>query len=220
MATADKSSFDGFIGTVGDIRTYVRNGVIVKSKKRGKSTKPPTPAGKTNTTKMKLYNDFRSPLQKFIAVGFAAESKRLRKTTNDLFSSYTMKNCIKGSYPNQEFDYAKALVSQGEMPLTPNVKVVQTEDGLHFSWDTNLIENQQRQDDQVMLVVLFPELKTAQYDVCAGKRLAGEVYFEVLKKETTTVIETYISFINHATVSNSQYTGQLILPAASKRRSK
>lgn len=219
MAKSDLSSFDGLIGRVGDTVTYIRNGKVVR-RKIGKSSKPASPKQKNSRTKMRVYNDFFVPIQEFIAVGYSAEAKRTKSHPNGLFSSYTLINSIKGTYPNQEIDHEQVLISKGNLPATPNVQAEVTEDGVKFSWDSTLTSKKFRNDDRVMVLVFFPESNSAEFDLIAAKRATGETYLQILKNETPTIMETYISFISNKSASNSIYTGRLLLPAAAKRNKK
>lgn len=215
MATADNSSFDGFFGRLGNTVTYLRCGKPTR-RTIGITTKPPTDDQHKYRTQTQLTNDFLAPVKEFYKIGFKLEALDARKTPRDLINSYTRLNTIKGEYPNQEIDFTKALFSKGKMPETPGVKAQLNEDGLEFTWDTKLIPGKFRSDDQVMLLIYFPELNSADYMINGGNRAKGSAQFRLLKNETPTLMETYISFISvdHKKVSDSIYTGQFILPAS------
>lgn len=219
MATGKKKAFNGISGRVGNTVIYERNGVMVQ-REIGISNKPATKPQKNQRTKFVVYNEFRGPLQELILIGFAAAAKKLRKTANDLFSSHILNDCIIGDKPNQQIDYPKVLFSRGTMPQTQNIRVLETDDGLTFTWDTQLVSNKLRSDDQVMVLVYFPELRKAQFEVNAAKRGAGELQLKVLRNPVPTVMETYLSFKSEGSTANSTYTGRLILPAIENRRSR
>ena len=214
MATANNSSFDGFIGRLGNTVTYLRCGKPTR-RTIGISTKAPTEDQLKYRTQTQLTNDFIAPVKEFYKIGFKLEAQLAKKTPRDLINSYTRLNIIKGEYPNQEIDFTKALFSKGKMPETPGTKAELIEDGLEFTWDTKLIQGKFRSDDQVMLLVYFPELNTAEYTINGGVRAKGSAQFRLLKNEEPTLMETYISFISadHKKISDSVYTGQFILPA-------
>ncbi|SEA99076.1 DUF6266 family protein [Pedobacter hartonius] len=219
MATANINSFDGFIGRLGDTVTYIRLGKVVK-RKIGKSTKPATELQLKYRQKVKVANKLIEPVREFIKVGFEAGAKLARKTPHDLMLSYTLLNAVKGEYPNQEIDFTKVLFSQGKMQATSDLKAEQNDDGLKFTWNTTLIPNQFRADDQVMILVYFPELQSADFVIYAGNRGSGKAQFSILKNNKPTVMETHITFISsdHKRVSDSAYTGQFILPASDRAR--
>lgn len=217
MAKADGNAFDGFIGRLGDTVTYIRKGKLIK-RTIGKSTKPPSLSQIRYRARIKLYSELLKAAKKLVALGYASAAGRLNKCAHDLFSSQVLTNCIIGDHPDQRIDFTKVLFSKGDMPLTPGTTVVQTEEGLKFTWDKSLVSDQFRTDDLALLIVYYPELKSVYYDTAAAKRIAGEAHLELEKKSTPKIMEIYISFRNDETISDSVYLGQLILPAANKRR--
>lgn len=214
MATAKPDSFDGFIGKVGDTVTYFRNGKIVR-RKIGKSTKASTVHQLACRQQTPITNDFITPVNDLIKTTFKTEAQLQKKSPRDLISSYTRIHAIKGEYPNQEIDFTKVLFSQGKMPATPGTQVSLSGEGIEFSWDPGLITGQFRKDDQAVLVAYFPESKTAEFTVNGGPRSKGNARLDLVRNSTPTLVETYIAFLSadHKKVSNSIYTGQLILPA-------
>lgn len=216
MAQANMDSFDGFLGKLGDTVTYILNGKITR-RKIGHSAKPATIAQLEARQATPVTNEFIKPVKEFIKIGFKGEAKLTKKNANSLISSYTRNYAIKGEYPYKEIDFTKVLFSKGNMPGTPDVKVKLMEDGVQFSWNKNLIPGHFRSDDQAMLMVYFPELKTAEYVINGGARGIGIANLSLIKHDTPTIMETYISFISvdRESVSDSMYTGQFILPANS-----
>lgn len=214
MSKANINTWDGFIGRVGDTVTYIRMGKLVR-RKIGKSTKPATEPQLKHRQRVRITNKFIAPVKEFIQVGLKTEGQMLRKTPNDLMLSYTLSQAIRGEYPDQEIDFAKAQFSKGTMSDTTGLKVTQNEEGLEFTWDTGTIPAQGRRDDQLMVLVYFPDLKKADFDTQAVKRLAGKFQFDIPGNEKPARMETYMAFISadRKTVSNSVYTGQFILPA-------
>jgi len=219
MATANINSFDGFIGRLGDTVTYIRLGKVVK-RKIGKSTKPATELQLKYRQRVKVANKLIEPVREFIKIGFKTEAQLAKKTPNDLILSHTLLNAVKGEYPNQEIDFTKVLFSKGKMEATPGLKVNQNDGGLEFTWNTYLVPNQFRADDQVMILVYFPELQSADFVLYAGNRGGGKAQFSMLKNPKPTILETYITFISsdRKRVSDSAYTGQFILPASDQTR--
>lgn len=216
MAKANIDSFDGFFGKIGDTVTYLLNGKVVK-RKIGYSSKPATASQLASRQDTPVTNNFIKPVNEFIKIGFKGEAKLAKKNANSLISSHTRKKAIKGEYPNKEIDFTKVLFSKGNMPETPQTKAEITEDGVQFTWNNNLIPGHFRSDDQAMLMVYFPELKTAEYVINGGARSIGIANLSLIKNDNPAVMETYISFISadRESVSNSIYTGQFILPANS-----
>lgn len=213
MATAKKDSFDGFTGKFKDHVVYLLNGKLVK-RPIGVITVPGTELQLIYRKQTGITNQFIKPTREFMKIGFKAEAKLAQKNPESLISSYTRLNAIKGTYPNQEIDFTKARFSQGNMPDTPGTQIKLTDEGLEFTWDKKLIRGKFRYDDQAMLLAYFPALKTAEYSISGGARSTGAATLPLLRNESPTVMEVYISFISadREKVSNSVYMGQLILP--------
>ncbi|CAM4287437.1 hypothetical protein SAMN06265348_109148 [Pedobacter westerhofensis] len=214
MAKANMDAWDGFIGRVGDTVTYIRMGKLVK-RKIGISSKPATKDQRKSRQKIKITNEFISPVKEFIHVGMKPEGLAQKKTANDLMLSHTLLNAIKGEYPNQEIDYTKVQFTKGKMQKTTGLQVSLNEDGLEFSWDTDLVKNQFRHDDQLMVLVYLPKLKSAEFETHATRRSAGKYQFSMIRDEDPTLMEIYVSFMStdQKRVTDSEYLGQMILPA-------
>lgn len=214
MAKAKLDAWDGFIGRVGDTVTYIRMGKLVK-RKIGKSSKPATKDQRASRQKIKITNEFISPVKAFIHVGMKPEGEALQKTPNDLMLSHTLLNAIQGEYPNQEIDFTKVQFTKGKMEKTKGFQVKLNEDGLEFSWDTGLVKDQFRHDDQLMVLVYLPQQKGAEFETHAARRSAGKFQFSMIRDQSSAVMEIYVSFMstNQKHVSNSEYLGQITLPA-------
>jgi hypothetical protein len=215
MAKANMGAWDGFIGRVGDSVIYIRMGKVVK-RRIGKSNKPATKAQLKYRQKVKIANEFISPVKGFIHYGMKLEGKAQKKTPNDLMLAHALsKDVITGEYPNQQIDFTVVQFSKGDMKDTPGLKVTQNENGLEFTWNTDLIPDHFRRDDKLMVLVYFPELKSADFDTHAVRRSEGKFHFPVTKNETPAVMEIYASFmsVDEKRFSNSKYLGQFILPA-------
>lgn len=214
MAKANMGAWDGFIGRVGNTVTYIRMGKVVK-RKIGVSTKPPTTKQLKYRQKVKITNEFISPVKEYIQFGMKPEGLAENKTPNDLMLSHTLSNGIKDEYPNQKIDFTKVQFSKGSIKETPGLQVNLNEDGLEFTWNTGIIPGNFRHDDHLMVLVYFPERKSADFETHAARRSVGKYQFSLLKNETPTVMETYVSFMSsdQKRVSDSVYLGQIILPA-------
>lgn len=214
MAKADNNSGDGYSGRVGNTVYYKRMGKWVK-RTIGKSNKPASLAQLKHRQRVKITNKFIAPVKEFIEISLAPEGRVLQRTPNDLMLKYTLGIAITGEYPNQEIDFTKAQFSAGNMKPTPALKITQNDAGLRFSWDTALIPDEFRNDDQVLLLIYFPELEKADFQTTGISRSDGSYQFNVPKNDSATKMETYISFIsaNRKRVSPSSYLGQFILPA-------
>jgi hypothetical protein len=215
MAKANMGAWDGFTGRNGDFVIYIRMGKVVK-RRIGRSTKPATKDQRRSRAKVGIANNFISSVRGFINFGMKLEGKIQKKTPNDLMLSHVMSNgIIKGEYPNQMIDFSAVQFSKGSMQETPDLKVIPNALGLEFSWDISPVPGQFRKDDKLMVLVYFPELKSAEFDTHAAKRSEGNYLFKLDKNEKPVLMETYASFMSadEKSISATVYLGQFILPA-------
>lgn len=210
MAISKKGN-DGFIGKIGNTVVYLLNGKIVK-RGIGFSNKDPTDLQLASRQITGVVSQFMGPIKDFVNVGFEQEGKLAKKSAYNMASSFNRSYAITGDYPDQEIDFAKVLVSKGKMPLTDQVEVELTSDGLLFIWDTTLTDSGRKWSDQVMLMAYMPQLGEATYLINGARRTVGSDLLRLPRFKEPVVVETYISFItaNHKCVSNSIYMGRVI----------
>jgi hypothetical protein len=214
MASQNKKNFDGFLGKSGGYTTYLLNGKVVR-RQIGVSTKPPTLKQLEQRQKGTLSNELNKPVKEFIKLGFDRLAVQRETIAHALMTSNTLAHAIKGEYPNFEIDYPKVLFSKGQMPLTPGLKVRLHDDVLEFEWEQVLKPGVFRNDDQIMLVIYFPEEQDAEFSVCAGPRGNGRTDYRLVQTEVPRIMEIYASFIaaDRKSISDSMYLGQMVLPA-------
>ena len=70
--------------------------------------------------KFALALSFIRPIQSFIKVGFKAYA--VHQSEFNAAMSYTLKNVIKGTYPNFTIDYAQAMVSRRSLAKPLNIQ--------------------------------------------------------------------------------------------------
>jgi hypothetical protein len=209
MAVSRNKKGDGFVGRIGDEVIYWLNGQLVK-RKIGKSYKKPTLSQLAVRQCTGVINKFLDPILDFIDIGFELEAKRASLNQHNVATSYNRNNAIKGEYPNQVIDYTNALVTMGSMPIAADAVVLPSDEGLAFTWDTELVKGM-RKNDQVMVMAYFPEQQEARFIVNGAYRETGKQILKLPVYKTPRTVETYLSFIsaNHKSISNSTYTGKI-----------
>ena len=202
---------DGFRGKIGDYSVYKLNGYIVK-RRVGVRTKPFSEKQLTYQQITVLVNSLLKKVKDFIDIGYVTEAAKVKLYPYNTASSYNRQHAIAGVYPAQYIDFNKVLFSKGDMPLTENVNVRLTGDGLEFTWNPDTAVPGLQASDQVMLMAYFPEKKYGVYVANGVRRPKGIEQLELPLSRKPVVVETYLAFIsvNHKSVSNSIYTGQLI----------
>lgn len=125
----------GFSGKVGSVVGYKWKGRDVIRGLPRKSHKPRSEARLANEQAMKLIMEVLKPLKLFIRMGFRYAAEPLNMTAFNLALSINKKNAIKGQYPDQEIDWGKLQISQGDRTGVHNLTAEWTDDGLRINWE-------------------------------------------------------------------------------------
>ena len=210
MATSGKWN-NNLKGKLGRTVTYPLNGQSV-TREIGIITKAPSIKQLVVRQRTKIVTDFLRPVQDFLEVGFDLPTKNTLLSPYNLATSVNRLQAIVGDYPNQEVDFAKAILSQGKIPVDQLVKVEATAIGFEFSWDPDFIIPGMDANDHVMLVAYCPEKKGAFYQLDGAKRKVGFEQISIPRYRETIVVHTYVTFIasNRKSISNSLYTGKFL----------
>lgn len=210
MAISKNGFDDGFRGKFGNAVTYILNGKLVK-RRIGKTNKAPKPSALSSWQITSLTNEFLQPIQEFIEIGFELEAKRTSKNYHNMACSYNRLNAISGEYPKQYIDFSRALVTKGSMPVVQQVDMKVVDEGLQFTWNTDLVKGM-RWNDSAMVMAYFPEIREAKFIVNGANRNLGVQILKLPRYREPRIIETYHSFIaaNHKSISNSIYTGKFV----------
>ena len=204
--------FGGFHGRIGNLVGYTLKGKHI-IRKIGISTKPLTPARKANCQKMKVVNEILSPSLPVIRAGFRLAVAGTDKNEYNQAVSYNKLNALQGEYPNISLDYAKVLVSMGDLPIAVNPAISQNADGneIEFSWEVPADLSYQYDNDRAMLMIYFPALKVSCYHLIGSKRAEGKDSIRIDAAHAGERMEAYISFVKDdgKQVSNSVYAGSL-----------
>jgi len=209
MATR-KNPGEEFTGKLGNTVTYYLGKKVVK-RLIGVNTKPHTEKQLAFYLLCKQVNQFLKPLKEFLQTGYEVVNRGSDKTIFNMAYAYIFNNAIKGSFPNQEIDYAKVLLSIGDLEVTQELSVKAIASGLEFAWNKDA-SDKVSWDDTVLLVAYIPALNDAQYLLSGARRIAGTEFLQLKDVPDQTVIHTYLSFVsaNRKKISNSVYMGTLI----------
>jgi hypothetical protein len=163
---------------------------------------------------------FVKPINDFVAYSFHPATKGTTKIPQNEATSSFRKLAINGTYPDYWIDFSKVMVSKGDLPAPLNPSVQLAGNQLSFKWEQVPVTNNERNDDQVMLLAYFPDTHHANFIIGGARRPAGEAgltIYPVLSNipdvQKDTVIETYIAFISNdrQQVSDSIYVGKVML---------
>ena len=126
--------------------------------------------------------------------------------------SYNLKNALTGTYPDYEVDFAKVLVSRGDLPNGSAPGATASAGNVVFSWTDNSGTGRARATDKSLLLVYCPTLNMSIYVTEGADRSAGTDTVNVSTFSGETV-HTYISFISEdgRDVASSIYTGEFTI---------
>lgn len=230
MAVLKDGVLGGVRGKLGNTVYYMLNGKQI-SRKIGRQTKAPTEKQLANRQGMKVVIDFLKPIGLFVQMGFGLEAQRGGMLSQHAAISYNKSYALKGEYPEIEIDFAKALVSKGDMAQLKNPAVSlngSVEDGyaLWFAWDAGMDDLEwPRCNDMVMLLAYFPEVALmddegeeigildakACMKMDGARRNDGQDVMELPASLVGRSMEVYIAVVaeDRKKISNSQYLGRL-----------
>lgn len=196
-------------GKISNVVTYTLNGQeIVKS--IGVNTKAPTEKQLNNKLQMKVIMDFFRSIDSLLQTGFNPKAKGTTKNYHNLAIAYNKPNALKGFYPEVEIDYAKIIISVGDLPQPVNPLVELVDAGLKFSWNAEDLTWPYNQD-QVMLLAYAPAKKEYAFITSGARRMEGQAILEITPAMRNQVLEVYISFVSddRQKVADSLYLGQV-----------
>jgi hypothetical protein len=211
MAIVTSGPFVGYRGTIDGITYYqLKDGRTVAKKKNSPSKKPPTEKQLLARADTKMVSEFVKPLETFIQVGYALEAAKVFQNPHNMMVSHIRKDLLEGEATERKINLSKLLVTKGDLPSATDTAVMVTDQGLAFSWSTELVYKQSYHSDQVMMLAYFPELKETVYVLAGAQRYIGKDLLSLQGINKGYVAEVYISFItdHHQRISTSVYLGQ------------
>ena len=211
MATLGGSNQHQFRGKLGRVVYYVLKGKLV-ARGIGERTSPPSLLELAGYLAVKLVCAFLRPLKPFINIGYAHLAKANNTSPHNEAFAYHRKNVIIGTYPDLDLNYAKVILTQGNMPLPPHPTVKVTAEGLTFRWDQEPEVFGAHWTDQVMLAAYIPALNHAVYFTSGARRNQGVEHLPLEGIERGFHVETYLSFISDdgTRMATSLYMGRLL----------
>lgn len=203
----------GFLsGKLGDLVYYVRNGKQMV-RKRTRMTKPPTEAQLRSRKQLTVVVGFLKPLLSVVNVGFLPAAKGQRTLPYSLAVKYNRIHAVSGSYPDVVMDYAKVLLTMqnGGVAAAAQAVVAQAPEGLKFEWQAGDEGGWSAANDQVMLFVYFPELRSVAYRLYGSCRSACTDFLPLTSAQLGERMEVFISFVSadRNGMANSTYLGRL-----------
>lgn len=192
------------VGAVWKQTAYLRT--MPAEKKEGKKA---TPAQQACREKFRFLQQWLVPFYAYITVGFKNYAKD--KTEINTAFSKNYRDAVVGVYPDLSIDYAKVVLSQGNLPRLYAVQhQLSAADTLSLTWQQNHNDNS-CYDDQIVLMVYSRELKLVDGFIGGRNRADLQCSLKLNPKLIGKQLDVYVSVIslNGRRVSDSEYLGRL-----------
>jgi hypothetical protein len=211
MATTNSSVFGAFIGTIGPVTGFMRNGKNVLRTSTSSIKNKHTPLQLPQQEKMRICTAF---IKAFTGTGFLKKSFPAYGHTNTGYNravSALMSLAVTGAYPGMELNYRQVLISKGRLPAAQSTKLLKKANGtLQFSFTDNSADGIASPGDAVILVAYAPDLQQAVFTLNGGARKDGKAILNVAALKGHTV-ETWIGFLSkdEQEASDSVWAGRV-----------
>nr|WP_121272643.1 DUF6266 family protein [Pedobacter schmidteae] len=212
MAKLPKGIFGPVSGKIGSVVGATWNGqpYLRQAPRPQKRTKLIKSAARlANEAKFKLVSTWLVPFHPFVDVGFKNVPEG--KTALGAAFSVIYHQAITGTYPVFAVDYAKVVISAGDLPgLNQPVMNLIAADTIEIKWQQNKLRTASF-DDQLMLALYCPELEIIDGFIGGVRRADLQTTFHLNPLMAGKAIEVYLSVtsLNRKKIADSIYLGRL-----------
>ncbi len=160
---------------------------------------------------MAVVNAFLKPILPFIKLGFAFAVQGTDRNQHNEAVSYNKRFALQGEYPNIAMDYSKALLSKGDLPPALSPAINKLPNGIEFTWQVPADMDYADLCNRAMLLLYFPESKTAIFDLSGARRSELRDFFPLASELLEQTIHAYIAFVgdDRLSVSDSVWVGSI-----------
>ena len=193
MATFEKGILGAFSGKVGN---------VVGSRWRGKNVMRSLPQRGSYTAtakqeeqrqKFKVVIGFLSPLVAILSRYFGAPQGD--KSRSNLATSYHLKNAVVTTPTGTVMDYAKVLISKGDLRgIDGGTIVAAARQTLNFGWQDNSGQGKATATDTLMVVVYAPDLNLFYTNTAVATRDATTASVTLPNYMASFEVEVWVSF--------------------------
>lgn len=203
MGTIKKGILGGVSGAVGNVVGANWKGIDYLRIKPSSVSNPNTDLQSTQRLKFSAVLRFLQPMTEFIRIGFKAYA--LKMSAFNAAFSYNYHNALTGSFPDFGLDYAKVLVSRGNLPGVINPACSSDEAGkVKLTWSNNAGGSLANDSDTLMTAIFNPATQQAFYLLNAGTRADEEVVVSVPADYAGQSVHCYISVMALGSVLTGQ----------------
>jgi hypothetical protein len=210
MARFKKGILGGFSGKVGNVVGGSWKGIDYMRSLSQRRKGNPTPAQQAQQAKFKLAVQFLQPFSAVLSIGFRDQAVAMTGPNSAM--RLVMGNAILGDYPDYSIDYAKVLISRGDLPNAAEASVSAAGTTLGFTWSDNSDGVRATPTDQALLVVYCPELKQVEWRLNTAQRAGAGATLEV-PAFAGMEVQVWLSFVraDGRKTANSRHLGAVNL---------
>ena len=203
MGKINKGILGGFNGKVGTVVGGSWKGISYMRSLAQSITKSRSGSQVKQRTKFALALRFLQPILSFVRAGFKPFA--IHQSSYNAAMSYTMRNGIKGEFPEYKLDYEHTLVSRGSLTPAENASAAVAEGKVTFKWKDNSGIGSAAETDYAMPLVLNTTKRIAVYTDRLATRKDATVALELPTDWKDDSIEAYLSFraLDSKVVANS-----------------
>ncbi|GAP68844.1 hypothetical protein BA6E_105118 [Bacteroidales bacterium 6E] len=211
MGKIYKGILGGFSGKVGTVVGFIRNGVAYMRSIAAAVAQPNTLPQLEQRAKFGLAISFIRPLTEFLKIGFRNYTGKMSAVNYAM--SQTLKNGIRGTYPDFSIDYANVLVSKGTLAGVLNPIAVSLVAGeVSISWDDNSDEVNAQPTDSTLILAINPTTHEAVFTNGESTRVEGTQTLAVPTSFSGETLECYMAFADaDGKVATSKYVGPVVI---------
>jgi hypothetical protein len=211
MGKIHKGILGGFTGKVGTVVGFIRNGVAYMRSIAASVSQPNTLPQLEQRAKFSLAISFIRPLTEFLKIGFRNYAGKMSAVNYAM--SHTLKNAIRGAYPDFTIDYANVLVSKGTLAGVLNPIAVSLVAGeVSISWDDNSDEVNAQSTDSTLILAINPTTHEAVFTNGESTRVDGTQTLAVPTSFSGETLECYMAFADESgKIATSKYVGPVVI---------
>jgi len=200
MARFEKGVLGGFSGRIGNVVSCLRHGKYYLRTLPVKVNHPDTEKQLAQRMRFSLVQQFLKPISKFIHLGYGAYADG--RSAYNAAMSYNLEHALQGNYPSLSIDFAKARVSQGNLPGALNAMMQVTgTNGIAVVWENIAGANGAKDTDLAVVLLFDPTTKYVASFMSAGKRTDGQANIILPETPANKKIYGYLCFINEAVLA-------------------
>jgi hypothetical protein len=213
MATSNHSVFGAFIGTIGPVTGFMRNGQNLLRSSTSSVKNKGTSRQLAQQQKIDVCTRF---VKVFTGTGFLNKSFPAYGHTGSGYNramGALMTRALTGVYPGIELSYQEVMISRGRLPAAHGAKLVKKANNiLQFTFTNNSADGIASPNDTVILVVYAPDIRQAVFGLYNGFRKDKKASLNVTALKGHTV-ETWIGFLSadEQDASDSVWVGRVVV---------